>query len=411
MARATTKKKAVKKGALAKNDSGDAIIYRCTCCGKEREDPRKNFYKVTYSKSHKGNNAYSHICVDCVKELFEYYRDKYSQQEAVKIMCAMLDVPFYRSLYESVAKQHDDFSFGLYIRQTNGTQYMNKTFALTMHQGELEVTKKEAEEEAEELSEKNWTTEERRAKNEVKYLMGYDPFAGYAPSVRRKLFTELLGYLDDDDVLSDNYKISQIIQVINNNEQINQYDIAISRFDPKRDIDDIKDLSGLKRELVMANEKIVKENGISVKSRGDQKAGKGSLTGLMRDMRDKDIKESEVNFYNQLQSEASRWAVNVSLQSMLDNIQLGENDINDIIEDQRSMLLRLQDENDNLKEERRLLKVAEIDMKKKIAKYEERLGLDVIDEVSTEINEEMQSASERENIEDNQGGEVDSGQT
>lgn len=371
------KKKAVKKGSIGKNDSGATIIYHCTCCGKEKEDPRRNFYKVSYSITHRGNNGYSHICVDCINEIFDMYKKQYDQQEAVKICCALLDIPYYRSLYESVARQNDKFAFGLYIRQINGTQYNNKTFALTLHQGELEVTKKEAEEEAEELSERNWTVEERRAKNEVKNLLGYDPFDGYAPKVRRKLFTELLGYLDDDEVISDNYKIAQIVQIINNNEQINNYDIAISRIDMKRDVDDIKTLSGLKKELVLANEKIAKENGISVKSRGDTRAGKGTLTGLMRDMREKDIHEAEVNFYNQLQSDSSRWAVDVSMRSMLDNIQLGENDVNDIIEDQRSRLLSLQDENDILKEEKRLAKIRENKLNEDIEKLKDLLGDDL----------------------------------
>lgn len=381
------KKKAVKRSSYGANDSGNAFTFRCTCCGKESDVGTKVFYKVSYSQSHQGNDGYAHICIDCTNNLFEYYKQKYGQAEAVKIICAMLDVPYYRSLYDSIIKQNDKFSFGLYIRQINGVQYKGKTFALTLYEGELSVTEKEAEEEAEEISESNWTLEERRAKTEVKNLLGYDPFTGYAPKVRRKLFTELLGYLDDDEIINDNYKIAQIIQIINNNEQINQYDIAISRTNIKRDVEEVQKLNSLKKELVMSNEKIAKENGISVKSRGDQRAGKGTLTGLMRDMREKDIREAEVNFYNQLQSEASRWAVNVSMQSMLDNIQLGENDVNEIIEDQRARLINLQDENDILKEEKRLFKIKEQDMSEKLKKLKELLGDDLPDEFRDDLGD------------------------
>ena len=374
------KKKAVKRSSYGANDNGEDHVYRCTCCGKESSVGTKVFYKVTYSQSHKGNDGFAHICIDCTNNLFDYYRQKYGQAEAVKIICAMLDVPYYRSLYDSIIKQNDKFSFGLYIRQINGVQYKGKTFALTLYEGELSVTEKEAEEEAEELAESNWTLEERRAKTEVRNLLGYDPFVGYAPKVRRKLFTELLGYLDDDEIINDNYKIAQIIQIINNNEQINQYDIAISRSNIKRDVEEVQKLNSLKKELVMSNEKIAKENGISVKSRGDQRAGKGTLTGLMRDMRDKDIKEAEVNFYNQLQSEASRWAIDVSMRSMIENIQLGENDVNDIIEDQRARLINLQDENDALKEEKRLAKIKEQNLTEQLEKLKELLGDELPDE-------------------------------
>ena len=366
------KKKVAKKTAVNSKE-GDTKIYRCTMCGKEETVAEKKFYKLPYSPDHKGNDGYSHICISCIKDEFDRMSTRYNQKLATMAICAKLNVPFYRSLYESVRKQQDNFSFGYYIRQMNSKQYANKTFVLTLAEGELEVTKKEAEDDAEELAETNWTVDERRAKNEVITMMGYDPFDGYAPKVRKKLFTELLGYLDDDELLSDNYKLSQIIQVINNNLQINQYDVALSKLNPSTDADEIARLNKIKKDLVMGNEKIAKENGISVKGRGDQRAGKGTLTGLMRDMREKDIKESEVNFYDQLISPASRWAADISMQSMMENIQLDENDVNDIIEEQRKLLQEYQDKNDELQEERRVWKVKEIETDETIKNLREQI--------------------------------------
>lgn len=366
------KKKVAKKTAVNSKD-GDVKSYRCTMCGRDETVAEKKFYKLPYSPDHKGNDGYAHICISCVKEEFERLSTRYSQKLATMAICAKLNVPFYRSLYESVRKQQDNFSFGFYIRQMNSKQYSNQTFALTLANGELEVTKKEAEDDAEELAETNWTIDERRAKNEVITMMGYDPFDGYAPKVRKKLFTELLGYLDDDELLSDNYKLSQIIQVINNNLQINQYDVALSKLSPSKDADEIAALNKIKKDLVVGNEKIAKENGISVKGRGDQRAGKGTLTGLMRDMREKDIKTSEVNFYDQLMSPASRWAADISMQSMIENIQLDENDVNDIIEEQRKLLQEYQDKNDELQEERRVWKVKEIESDEIIKKLQEQI--------------------------------------
>lgn len=368
------KKKAVRRTSSATNGKQDDIkTYRCTWCGREETSPEKKFYKVPYSRSHDGNDNYAHICIHCIKEFMEQYSAKRSQKVAVMACCALLDVPFYRSLYESINKARDDFNFGYYIRQINSKQYQGKTFALTLANGELEVTKKEAEDEAEEMAESNWSVDEKRAKNEVIQMLGYDPFDGYAYRFRRKLFLELQAYLNDEELLSDNYKLAQIIQIINNNHQINQYDIAISKCDPQKDMDEIKTLNALKKELVSSNEKIAKENGISVKSRGDQKAGRGTLTGLMRDMREKDLKEAEVNFYDQLQSENTRWAIDMSMKSMLDNCSFDENDVNDIIEHQRDRLSELQDEADNLKEEKRLLKLQEYELKERVTALENQV--------------------------------------
>ena len=365
-------KKVAKKRAANSVDE-DVKIYRCTMCGREETAPEKKFYKLSHSPDHKGNDGYSHICINCIRDEQKRLTNRYGEKMAVMAICAKLNAPFYITLYETIKKSQDNFSFGHYIRLLNNKQYAGKTFALTLANGELEVTKKEAEEEAEEMAESNWSLDERRAKNEVISMMGYDPFEGYAPKLRKKLFSELLGYLDDDELLSDNYKLAQIIQIINNNIQINQYDIAISKLDPNKEVSDITDLNKLKKELVQSNEKIAKENGISVKGRGDQKAGKGTLTGLMRDARDKDLKSYEVNFYDALRSENTRWAIDLSMKAMMDNCLFDESDTDLIIADQRSLITELQGENDDLKEERRLWKVKESEVDEKIKSLEDRI--------------------------------------
>lgn len=365
--------KKVARKRTTKSVDDDIKVYRCTMCGREETAPEKKFYKLTHSPDHKGNDGYSHICINCIRDEQKRLTNRYGEKTAVMVLCAKLNAPFYRSAYETVRKSQDNFSFGHYMRLMNNKQYAGKTFALTLVAGELEVTKKEAEEEAEEMIESNWSLDERRAKNEVINMMGYDPFEGYAPKLRKKLFSELLGYLDDDELLSDNYKLAQIIQIINNNIQINQYDIAISKLDPNKEIDAIADLNRLKKELVLSNEKIAKENGISVKGRGDQKAGKGTLTGLMRDMREKDLNEIEINFYEQLTSKASRWGSDISVQSMIENIHLDENDIDEIITTQRDIISELQNSNDDLREERRLWKVKENEVDEKIKILEDKI--------------------------------------
>lgn len=367
-----TQKKTAKKKPKPPVD-GEVKVYRCVKCGREETAPEKKFYKLSHSPDHKGNDNYSHICISCAQAEFDRLTSRYGHKLAIMIMCAKFNVPFYRELYESLLKTEDKFRFGHYLRMTNVKQYAGKTFALTLTEGELEVTKKEAEEEAEELAETNWTLDERRAKNEVINMMGYDPFDGYKPKVRKKLFTELLGYLDDDEILSDNYKLAQIIQVINNNMQINQYDVALSKLDPAVDAEDIASLNKIKKDLVASNDKIAKENGISVKGRGDQRAGKGTLTGLMRDMREKDIKDAEVNFYDQLRSENTRWAIDISMKSMMENCMFDEADIDIIIADQRALITELQNKYEDLNEERRLWKVKEYEVDNEIKKLKERI--------------------------------------
>ena len=344
--------------------------FKCMSCGQVYAHADGNFYKNPYSRDYEHNDRFVHICIDCCRRIFNEYKVKHQDQRlACIILCAKLDIPYYHSLYESVNVRNDNFTFGHYIRMINGTQYKGKTFANTLASGELEKTVHESQEESEEY----WPLEEKRAKNEVIKLLGRDPFVGYVSKDRKYLFYEFLQYLDDDELLADQYKISQLIQLLNNNNQINQYDVALSRLDPVRNVDDIKALSALKKDLVSSNEKIAKENGFSVKSRGEQKTGRGTLTGLMRDMRDKDLKEVEINFYDQLRSENTRWAIDISMKSMMENCMFDENDVDMIINDQRKKLVELQGENDDLKEERRLWKTEELATKEKIKELKEKI--------------------------------------
>lgn len=344
--------------------------YFCTACGKTYATGEKNFYVVRNSSSYKGNDGFAHICTSCAKQMFDEYKIKFNDQRlATMIMCAKLDIPYYHSLYESINVKNDKFSFGIYLRQINGTQYRGKTFATTLADGELERTVKESVQESEEY----WTIDEKRAKNEVIKLMGRDPFIDYSPKDRRYLFMEFLQYLDDDELLDDQYKLTQLIQLINNNNQINQYDIALSRLDPTRNTDEVTSLNKLKKDLVTSNDKIAKENGFSVKSRGESRAGKGSLTSLMREMREKDIKEVEVNFYNQLHSENTYWAANISAQSLKTNCRFDENDVNDIIEEQRVLITTLQNDLDTLKEDERIWKTERDDTFSKLKELEKQI--------------------------------------
>lgn len=360
-------KKKIANAALKKDPDK---LYVCSCCGREWQTGEKHFYKNSHSRNYESNDGYVTICIKCAGELFDDYKSQFNDQKlACMIMCAKFDYPFYHSLYESVAIRNDKFVFGQYIRQVNCTQYAGKTFATTLASGELDKTVQESVEDYEE----DWSVEDRRTKNEVIKLLGKDPFVGYVPKDRKYLFNEFLQYLDDEDLLADQYKVSQLIQLLNNNNQINQYDVALSKLDPIRSVEDIKSLSSLKKDLVASNEKIAKENGFSVKSRGGAQVGKGTLTGLMRDMRDRELDVAEVNFYDQLRSPASQWAIDISMKSMMENIQLDEIDINEIVENQRNMIVNLQNENDDLKEEKRILKVAELEYESKIEELKEQL--------------------------------------
>lgn len=267
-----------------------------------------------------------------------------------------MDIPYYYSLYDSIIKNNNKFSIGLYLRQINGRQYQYQDFSQSILQGELGKTKDDFEAE----KEVKWSTQDIQNRDYAIEVLGYDPFIDYPEADRRFLFNQLHPYLEDDSVVDDTYKLSQILQIIDNNKQIRQCDVRIANLDPIKDANDIKTLNSIKKDLVASNDKIAKENEISVKNRSNKDVGKSTLTYLMRDLRAKNFDKAEADYYDQLRSPGTRWAVDMSIQSIIQNSMFDENDKKDIYETQLQLIDTLNRNLDESKEKNRQL-LLEID--------------------------------------------------
>ncbi len=114
-------------------------------------------------------------------------------------------------------------------------------------------------------------------------------------------------------------------------------------------------MSDIKNKLVQSNDKIAKENEISVKNRSNKDAGKSTLTYLMRDLREKDFDKAEADYYDQLRGAGSQWATDMSIKAIKENGIFDENDKKEIYEMQLDMIASLNKEVDELKEKIRVL--------------------------------------------------------
>lgn len=332
-------------------------LYKCSCCGKLVQEPQGKFFKVAQNSLYDGNDNYSTICTTCCNNFFLHMKEKYQDEKvALLVTCCEMGWFFSEKTYlEMKEKNSDDITLGEYIRRLNLSQNKNKTFVNYIMSSITNEQFLRSKKEADEMFEANWTEEEQKNMQTVIAIIGYDPFAGYQSSDRRYLFSELVKYLDDDEVIEDNYKLSQIIQIVNNNNQIRQYDLIIAQLKPLNDSKDIQALNELKSKLVMANDKIAKENEISVKNRSNKDAGKSTLTYLMRDLREKDFDKAEANYYDQLKSAGTRWAAEISMSAIQKNTFFDENDLREIDGIKREMVIKLQNQVDDLMEEKRKL--------------------------------------------------------
>ena len=124
---------------------------------------------------------------------------------------------------------------------------------------------------------------------------------------------------------------------------------------PLKDMEKIKTLNAAISSAVQNIDKLAKENEISVKNRSNKDVGKNTLTFLMKRLRTLDFDKAEADYYDQLKSTGTQWALDMSFKAISENAYFNENDWIDIGEIRRELVDKLQKENDDLREDKRSL--------------------------------------------------------
>ena len=334
--------------------------YKCTCCSKQYNSQKGNFYK-SYSQLYKGNDSYLVVCINCIVDIYNsLIQDNDNVDYVISCICKMFDSYFDLDLIESVreqAKAKNSSLIKIYFQKINSLQqYKFLTNKDSLIKDDSALGETFSLDESVEITEADKTS-----KNDCIKLLGYDPFAGYSRFDQKFLYGELVPYLDED-TLEDQFKLSQIIQILNNNNQIRKIDLAITKISSNPQLitnrsGDLKIMSEIKYKIVNNNDKIAKENSISVKNRGDKRAGKSTLTYTMKNLRELGFENAEQDYYDQLKANGMKRTADISHKSMLDQLQFDENDLSSMLKEQREILVNLQDRYDELEEENRQLHV------------------------------------------------------
>lgn len=378
MATIATKKTSDNKPLPANEQKGKKI---CSTCG---EDKKLTQFYLSYSPMFAVDQR-TPICAECCKQN-SLNEDGSINLDKLKEILLRTDKPLYYDLLDSAKKNvkkensfisdeevelHGYDILSSYFRLVAMRQNRAKSFSDSEKEGFMCTNNNKTSDEkmkiknqyiaSDDIKEENnvkeilWSEQDMKNRNYAIEVIGYDPFDGYPEENKKFLFNSLSPYLEDDDNVDDAYKLSQILQIIENNMQIRVCDKKIANLDPLKNAPDIKTLSGIKNQLVQSNDKIAKENEISVRNRSNKDAGKSSLTYLMRDLREKDFDKAEADYYDQLKSPGSQWAISISQKAMLDHCMFDENDKKEVYENQLQLIDELYKELDSKKEEIRLL--------------------------------------------------------
>lgn len=337
----------------------EKVLFKCVCCGKEKNQDT-DYYKSN-SFILKGNNQRMFICKQCCIDLYEYLVKKYNDcKTALYFTCRMLDVYFEGSLYYSAEQQANNSNssiFAIYLQKCNSLpQYLGKTF---FDSTPFEFNKNANIFESEIKLDTN--EEDKRNKEDVIRMVGYDPFENENPMDKKYLYNTLVDFLDES-TLEDSFKLPTVIEIVKSFNQIDKINQALTLM--TNDINNVQSQVGGVKSLFEAKDKMyrailamAKDNGISVNHATNKSKGAGTLSGIIKQLQEKGFMEAEVNLFDIETCEGMQQVADISNQSILKQLQFDENDYTFMINEQRALLQDMQKKNIKLEEENRLLKI------------------------------------------------------
>lgn len=352
-----------RKPKVAEKPKVEKAHYTCLCCIKSKSED--DFFTSKWSKVWNESNKKVLFCKDCIQLLMDEYTPRYGERTALIICCALLDVPYYGTLYQSIINNNSFFNVGLYLRQLQMRQHQYKNFSNCITDGELLKTEREFKEDIE----SKWTKRDKQNMNFAISVVGYDPFddCNMTDNDRKYCFNILAGYCDIDGIKDDGHKIQCVVQITQNQMQVRKLDEMInqellaSHPDEKR----IKELAATKKQLQDSIAKLAQDNNLSSAYNNNSNAGKHTLSEKMKEMLTDGYEAIRVNLYDIRTSEAMKQIADLSNASILEQLTLDSNDYSEMIKEQRELITKLQSESDELSEENRMLKNKLIDIENK----------------------------------------------
>ena len=368
-------KKKLKKKLKQEDVVEKKYKQHCLSCEETRQ---LNFY-TSYNEQY---SFFKYIpwCKDCIEKIYQKNFNTYGSIKIALIhTCRDINIPFYASICDGAIQESAKRGWTIrkaYMKIFISTREHNR-YSSEFKGGECsniienpiaEMLIKESDTSLDKdgetiiyITRDTLLPQDEGVKNDVIKLLRYDPFYGYSISDQRFLYNELITYLDED-ILEDSFKLSQVIQIVNNNNQIRSIDLGIAQYtsglqDLMQNETKISALSKSKASIVMNTDKIAKENGISVKNRGDKTAGKSTLSSLMKQYRELGFDDAEQDYYDQNKAYGMKLVADISNKSILDQLQFDENDVHDMFFMQRQLVQELQEKILDVEEKNRLLHV------------------------------------------------------
>lgn len=344
--------------------------FTCHLCGQLKKD--KDFYKSTnpLSKSH-----VTPICKKCAEQLVYSIGPDGTKhaptRESIKDVLEYLDKPYFEKLYEESLQEAANTMSGKpksdvwtsYIKNVSMPQHNTKRWRdgdiggnTAGYLGDFPIDNSE---EVKKMYETN-----RRV---VVSALGYDPFETAADADKPLMYNKLVGFLDES-TQDDELKLGACVEIVhslNQSEKLNTVINALQRSPDSiiKNSATIKALEATKKDIMKTTLDLARDNGISIKHSNHNSKGANTWTGKVKELKEMGLREQELNAFDVGTSEGMRQVAEASLNAIMTQLSLDENDYTEMIKTQREKLEELQSKYDAAFEEARILRRENDDLK------------------------------------------------
>ena len=376
-----------KKSAVKKKTAADDKKYLCHYCLKEKK--RTEFYVSTNPLVMSG---ITFVCKDCVRKIALDWDDNRNEfgactKKTVMEALEIIDRPFLNNLWDSSyaewANQEGQIRrptiWDAYIKNVSMPQYRGmrwrdgdifNTFVEDAKQvAALESGNKEAAQTL--IDSQEVSNEFEKNRKDVIRLLGYDPFEGEKLEDQPLLYSQLIGYLDLGGDNEDMMRTSSAITIVRGFLQQAKLDDKIAKVmaNTNANASEMKTLLDAKKNISATISQLAEQSCLSLKHNKNSSKGENTFTGIVKKLKEINLRDAEVNAFDIGTSEGMRQVADISNASIIKQIRLDENDYNDMLIKQREMLIKLQEKADQSDETARILLRENIDLKKFIEEH------------------------------------------
>lgn len=371
-----------RKTTTTKKSTTSEKKYLCPYCNEEKKE--SEFYMSTDPLVLTGRTS---MCKECARKIarnWDENRQEYGECTKASVQAALerLDKPWiealwdssYHEVYDETKEKRRESVWDAYIKNIGMTQYKTmrwrdgdlfNTYVEDAKQvANMEMVKSENAQMLANSQEVN--NEFEKNKKDVIRLLGYDPFESEKLEDQPLLYSQLIGYLDLGGDNEDMMRTSSAITIVRGFSQQAKIDDKIAKAMLNTSVNpaEIKTLLDAKQKISSTISQLAEQSCLSLKHNKNASKGENTFTGVVKRLKEMNLREAEVNAFDIGTAEGMRQVADISNASIIKQIRLDENDYTDMLAQQREMIDKLQNKADENEEVARILLRENQDLKK-----------------------------------------------